>query len=109
MNEIDDKQLDELIAEALDREAMSEQICKGVERQLHKERRRVVWRKWGPILLFPIFVPVVFCFCLRMYLNIYHAGLLHSGSIACLFFPVAGLSLGLHLAISEFHKGGLHV
>ncbi|MCD8303659.1 MAG: hypothetical protein LUC86_02365 [Prevotellaceae bacterium] len=109
MNEINDKELDEIIQEAVLREAACERICKGVERQLRRERGKALWRRWAPRLAFSILVPLVVCLWAWLSLFVYREGWLGGGGLL-LFLPgLAALTFGLNYAISEFRKVGSRV
>ncbi len=69
MKQIDDKELDSLISEALSREAMAEDVCRDVQWELARSHRRRLWRKWLPLVVFSFGVP----FLLLLSISAYYA------------------------------------
>ncbi len=67
MKQIDDKELDSLISEALSREAMAEDVCRNVQREIARSRRSRLWRKWLPLVLFSFGVPLLLLLSIYAY------------------------------------------
>ncbi len=100
MTQIEEKELDDLIFEAIEREKLADLVCMHVEQELRKKRISASCKRWVGRVFFAFALPVV------LFLVVLSCGFLYQHSnhqiyLLCLIFPVIVMFFSANTLIRE--------